>query len=224
MQKIAVISGTTRGIGYAIAQLLLSQNWIVIGIARSPSTIQHVSYYHFQADIRNWDELQNRFNQITQKFPSFHALINNAGIGHYAYTHETDPEIWKILFEVNVHGAFYLTKLALPIFLKQKHGHIINIASVAALDGYPGISAYCATKAALRNFSYALFKEYRKEGIKVTIIYPGSVETPFFENVPELNITANKLTPQDVAESVVYSLNTSSNNLPLEIQLRPLQP
>ena len=107
---------------------------------------------------------------------------------------------------------------------KNDEGHIINIASIAGATGIPGMSAYCATKHAVRGLSHSLYKEVRNDGIKVTCIYPGSVNTNFFDAIDSVTTSTNMMRPQDIAETIVHALQTHPNYHQVDIEVRPLKP
>jgi short-subunit dehydrogenase len=105
-----------------------------------------------------------------------------------------------------------------------QYGHIINIASTAALEGMPQVSAYCATKWAVRGLSESLFREVRDYRIKVTCVYPGSVKTDFFRNSPGIQPHDYMLMPEDVALSIVQAIEMPDNFHTVNLEIRPLQP
>jgi len=143
-------------------------------------------------------------------------------MGYFGKMEEVSVEHWKQMFDTNVHGLYYCSRTAIPVRKEQQLGHIINIASIAGLTGMEEATGYCATKFAVRGISQSLFKEVRKNNIKVTCICSGSVNTEFFEKVE--NVTANEtmLNPHDIAEAIIHILQTPDNYLTVEVELRPL--
>ena len=133
-------------------------------------------------------------------------------------------EQWHEMFDTNVTGLFYATRLALPSMKQQGAGHIVNISSIAGLEGYQQVSAYCATKFAVRGFSDALYKEVRDFGVKVTCVYPGSVKTDFFRHSENITAHDNMLMPEDVANQIVYCLESPPNFHNVNLEIRPLKP
>jgi short-subunit dehydrogenase len=145
-------------------------------------------------------------------------LINNAGVGYKGDLDEMSPEKWRYLFDLNVHGIFYVSRLVIPQMKAHEEGHIINISSGAGTNGIAGMSCYSATKHAVVGLSRSLHQELRDFGIKVTCLSPGSVDTGFSDS------RKNKLQPGDLAQSAVHILECPQNFHYTDVQVRPLQP
>ena len=128
------------------------------------------------------------------------------------------------MFETNVNGIFYTTRKILPTMKKLGEAHIVNISSIAGLTGISGMSAYCATKYAVRGLSHSLYKEVRDYGIKVTCIYPGSVKTNFFDEIDSVELNDNMMRPEDIAGTILNALQTHPNYHQIDIEVRPLMP
>jgi 3-oxoacyl-[acyl-carrier protein] reductase len=150
-------------------------------------------------------------------------LVNNAGIGRYGPVHEMPVEDWRRVIEVNVLGVFYATRAALPAIRRRGGGQIIAVSSGAARQGYPNMSAYCASKAALEGFMRALAAEVASEPIKVATIVPGSILTDFGIRTREDRIKsgAKFLEPVDVAEAVLFLLRQPDRAWTQELTLWP---
>jgi len=168
--------------------------------------------------------LSGVFNTVLEKHGKIDILINNAGLGYFGHCDELPIEQWHEMFDTNVTGLFYATRLALPSMKQQGLGHIINISSIAGLEGYQQVSAYCATKFAVRGFSDALYKEVRDFGVKVTCVYPGSVKTDFFRHSENIKAHDNMLMPYDVANQIIYCLESPPNFHNVNLEIRPLKP
>lgn len=223
--KIAVISGISKGIGKATAQLLLSKGCKVAGIGITKPDYTHDNLFFVTCDIRKWEQVEEAFKKVKQHFgDELHILLNNAGLGYFGWLEETPLEQWHEMFDTNVSGMFYCCKLALPQMKKQQYGHIINIASTAALEGMPQVGAYCATKWAVKGLSESLFREVRDFRIKVTCVYPGSTKTDFFRNSPGIQPHDYMLMPEDVAMNIVQALEMPDNFHTVNLEIRPLQP
>lgn len=222
--KIAVVTGANKGIGLECVQQLLDKGATVVGICRSGCNQTHPSYSCLKADVRNWEGLSAAFNEILSKYGKIDILINNAGLGYFGHCDELPLEQWHEMFDTNVTGLFYATRLALPSMKQHGEGHIINISSIAGLEGYQQVSAYCATKFAVRGFSDALYKEVRDFGVKVTCVYPGSVKTDFFRHSENIKAHDNMLMPQDVAHQIIYCLESPPNFHNVNLEIRPLKP
>lgn len=222
--KIAVITGVSKGIGHATAVQLLAQGCTVFGLGRNNS-ITHPNYTFITCDIRDAKQVERAFTSIYQHTQNqLHILINNAGLGYFGMLEDMPYEQWNEMFETNVNGIFYCCKQALPVMKKNQSSHIINIASTAALEGMPQVSGYCATKWAVKGLSESLFREVREFGVKVTCLYPGSTKTDFFRNSPGIKPHDYMLMPEDVAANIVYALQMPTNFHTVNLEIRPLQP
>lgn len=222
--SIAVITGVSKGIGYELCHQLLEKGCIVYGLGRN-NTITKPNFTFINCDVRNHQEVVNAFNHILNKHNNrIDILVNNAGLGYFGYTEEMPLEQWDEMFATNVNGLFYCCRQVLPTMKAAGIGHIINIASIAALEGMPQVAGYCATKWAVKGFSESLFREVRDFGIKVTCIYPGSVKTDFFRNSPNIKPHDYMLMPQDVALQIVHVLEMPFNFHTVNVEIRPLQP
>lgn len=221
--KIAVVTGVSKGIGYHTALQLLNQGCIVFGLGRN-NQINHKNYTFISCDIRKHEEVEQAFSQINKQHNHIHILINNAGLGYFGWLEDMPYEQWDEMFETNVNGMFYCCKQVLPIMKKQQLGHIVNIASTAALEGMAQVSAYCSSKWAVKGLSESLYKEVRDFRIKVTCVYPGSTKTDFFRNSPGIQPHDYMLMPEDVAANIIYALQTPDNYHTVNLEIRPLQP
>jgi NAD(P)-dependent dehydrogenase (short-subunit alcohol dehydrogenase family) len=155
-------------------------------------------------------------------------LLNNAGLGQFGPVDDLPLDEWDVQMDTNLRGVFLCTREAVPTMREQNEdsgfgGHVVNVASIAGLLGNPNLTAYNASKFGLRGFSEALMKEVRDDGIRVTCIYPGSIETNFFD-VAGVEMTDNPLQPEDVAATVMHVLESPANHLISELVMRPLRP
>lgn len=223
--KTAIITGVSRGIGRALVQELLQKGCRVAGLGITSPDYQHQDFIFIPTDVRKFEAVEAAFAKVKEHFgEEVHILINNAGLGYFGYLEDTTLEQWHTLYDTNVNGTFYCCKLALPQMKKQEYGHIINIASTAALEGYPQVGAYCSTKFAVRGLTESLYKEVRDYRIKVTCVYPGSVKTDFFRNSPGIQPHDYMLMPGDVANAISQLLQTPDNYHTVNYEVRPLQP
>lgn len=223
--KIAVVTGVSKGIGLCITRELLDAGAIVAGWGRSSPQLGHSNFHFFETDVRDESSVNNSFrNTVDQLGDEVAILVNNAGTGSPALLEETPPEKWREMFETNVNGVFYCSRLVIPLMKKLGKGHIVNIASIAGTMGTEKLSAYCGTKFALRGITQALYKELRPFGIKVTSVCPGSVKTHFFDEFPDVVVNDSMLSPEDIATSVIQLIRTAPNFHVVELEVRPLQP
>ncbi|MDZ4847244.1 MAG: SDR family oxidoreductase [Chitinophagales bacterium] len=221
--KTAIVTGASKGIGKAVVLALLEKGVKVAGWSRSNPNIQHLAFHFVQADVSKQQQVESAFEKTMQLFGGqVHILVNNAGLGVFSKLEETSIENWHLMFDTNVHGIFYCTRKAIPVMRQQKLGHIINISSIAGLTGIEEATGYCATKFAVRGISQSLFKEVRKDNIKVTCICPGSVHTEFFNESSHVTANDTMLHPKDVADSILHVLETPDNFLTVEVELRPM--
>jgi len=222
--KIAVVTGVSKGIGLALTLQLLDKGCILYGLGRTSPNLEHPNFHFIKTDVRKFDDVSNAFESIfLQTSGQIHILINNAGLGYFGLIEDHTLEQWHQMFETNVNGIFYTCKMAVPKMKEAQYGHIVNIASTAAIEGYPQVSGYCGTKFAVKGISQSMYKEMRDDRIKVTCVYPGSVQTDFFVNT---SITPHDymLQPQDVASMIVHALETPDNFHQVNLEVRPLQP
>ena len=222
--KICLITGVSKGIGNALVHGLLEKGAIVVGFGRTKPEITSANFHFFEADVRSFESVSKAYDQMFDSVgKQVDVLINNAGLGYFAYLEDHTIEQWHEMMETNVNGIFYMCKIATPIMKSNGRGHIINIASTAGIEGYPQVSGYCATKFAVKGMSQSMYKEMRDFGIKVTCIYPGSVKTDFFRN-SAIETHDYMLMPQDVADMIIYSILTPDNFHQVNVEVRPLQP
>jgi NADP-dependent 3-hydroxy acid dehydrogenase YdfG len=222
--QLAIVTGASRGIGLATLNALLEAGCKVAAWSRTQMTLTHPNLKSYSVDVRAYSSVEKAFETTCNDFkmkPSI--LINNAGLGFEAPLEELSLEKWNTMFQTNVDGIFYCTRLALPSMKKEGKGHIINISSVAGMTGIPGMTGYCATKYAVRGLSQALFKEVRKFGVKVTCIYPGSVQTNFFDEIPSVEVSDNMMQPEDIASTIMHCLQSPDNYHHVDIEVRPLK-
>ncbi|GAA5521392.1 SDR family NAD(P)-dependent oxidoreductase [Aliifodinibius salicampi] len=218
--KTALVTGASRGIGLAITKALLDNGVMVVGWSRTePKDFHHEHFYHIKADLTQQESVEVAYQQTEELFGGqIHILINNAGLGYKGLMEEMPPEKWRYLFDLNVHGIFYVSRLVIPQMKTHEEGHIINISSGAGTNGIAGMSCYSATKHAVVGISRSLHQELRDFGIKVTCLSPGSVDTGFSDS------NKNKLQPDELAESTIHILQCSQNFHYTDVQVRPLQP
>ena len=231
---VAVVTGASKGLGAHISRMLLDQGATVFGLARSTETLHALqedfgpAFHPVSCDLRNEEQVNAAFETVTQEAGRLDVLINNAGLGQFGPVDDLDTETFDVQMDTNVRGVFLCTREAVPMMRTQNEeagfgGHIVNIASIAGLLGNPNLSAYNASKFAVRGFSEAVMKEVRDDGIRVTCLYPGSVNTNFFD-VAGTDMTENPLQPEDVAATVQHVLESPANHLISEVVLRPLRP
>ena len=223
--KIAIVTGVSKGIGLATAKLLLENGVKVAGWSRSKPDLTHTNFYFVAVDVGDNDSVNEGYKQTIEHFGSdVSFLINNAGLGYEGLFEEMKDEEWHQMFKTNVDSIFYCSRLVIPQMKKMDAGHIINISSIAGTNGIPGMSGYCGTKHAVRGISHSMFKELRNFGIKVSVIYPGSVNTNFFDDINSVTTSNNMMMPADIASTILHVLTTPPNYHHIDIEVRPLRP
>ena len=221
--KVAIVTGVSSGIGRATAEALLARGAAVAGWGRhAPEGLDHDRFQFFECDVRDEHAVNEAFTNTQRELGlEVHVLVNNAGLGIFGPIDGFKSEDWHTMFDTNVNGLFYCTRAVLPQFKKQHEGHLINIASLAGTAGTANLAGYCATKFAVRGFSDALFKELRPDGIRVTCMLPGSVETNFNGKEPGPAPDPTKMQPQDIAAAIVGVIEMPERTMISEMQLRP---
>lgn len=222
--KIAVVTGVSKGIGLETVNLLLKAGAVVVGWGRKHPDLADSNFHFIQTDVSNWQNVQDSYQATIENIGVPVVLVNNAGLGHQGLIHEMPVEQWKEMFDINVHGLFYCIKMVAPGMIAAGNGHIVNVSSIAGTSGVKTMSGYVGTKHAVRGISHSIFLELREHGIKVTTIYPGSTNTNFFDNIEFANANENMMRPEDVATSIVQSIQTFSNYHVVDIEVRPLWP
>lgn len=183
MSKVWLITGCSTGFGRALAKELLQAGYYVVVTARKTTDVEDIvaSYpatsIALALDVTDNAQIKTAVNVAIEKFGKIDVLVNNAGIGYFGAIEESEDEEVRKMFEINVFGLGNMTSAVLPIMRKQRSGHIVNIASIGGLMGFPGVGYYNATKFAVDGLSDALAKEVAHLGIKVTIVCPSGFRT-----------------------------------------------
>ncbi len=231
-KKIAVITGGTKGIGYAIAETLVKSGAAVFICGRDvhdlDSAIERLGGKDRVAgivcDVRDEVQVKSMLAECVRVFGGIDVLINNAGIGYFGKTvEETSSDEFRRTIETNLFGVFFTCHHAVPLMKKRGGGYIINISSLAGQNAHPRMAAYNASKFGLNGFSEALMQEVRHDNIKVSYICPGSVNTEFGGDTSS-DEKAWQLQPADIAEVVVDLLRFEKRALPSKIEIRPSAP
>ncbi|MBU0697224.1 MAG: SDR family oxidoreductase [Bacteroidetes bacterium] len=226
--KVALITGASKGIGYGIAEALLKQGVKVAITSRSQSSADEAAkklgadVLAIAADVKDFASQQKAVEQTIAKFGQLDFLIANAGVGHFVPIDELTPELWNDTIDTNLTGVFYSVKAAIPA-LKKSEGYIITISSLAGTNFFPTASAYNASKFGLTGFSQAIMLDLRQYGIKVTTIMPGSVATHFADHSPDAKKDAWKIQPEDIGQMVTDLFQMNPRTLPSKVEVRPLK-
>ncbi len=183
MSKIWLITGCSTGFGRALAlEALLQGNKVGVSSRNTEDIKDIVDQFPETAlllklDVTDASQIQSATEKFINHFGKIDVLVNNAGIGYFGAIEESEDKEIRRMFDINVFGLSNMTKAVLPFMRKQKSGHIINIASIGGLVGFPGVGFYNATKFAVDGLSESLSKEVAPLGIKVTIVAPSGFRT-----------------------------------------------
>ncbi len=220
--KTALITGASKGIGLAIAQLFAANGAHLILLARDLEKLQEqkavleqqfgIAVHVFQTDVSNLDEVKATFTTITQSKLSLDIIVNNAGIMLDAPLMMLKPEVLHQNIGVNLYGSFYVTQAAVKSLIRSKGGSIINLTSIVGKNGSAGQSAYAASKSGVIGFTTSLSKELAPLNIRVNAIAPGFIETDLVASLHEkakektlANIGMKRAgTPDDVAKVALF--------------------
>lgn len=230
-QKNAIVTGGTRGIGYAIARSLLSAGAAVAICGRSREGVEEAigklkeetggKVIGAPADIASSEQVAEFFQFVDEHFAGLDILVNNAGVGAFASVADLTIEQWRQVLDVNLSGAFYCSREAVFRFRNRGGGFIINISSLAGKNPFSGGAAYNASKFGLNGFSDAMMLDHRYDGVRVSTIMPGSVDTGFGRSPGGASW---KIAPEDVAEAVRMVLTMPERTLISSVEIRPSKP
>ena len=226
--KIAIVTGGSRGIGFAIAKTLSENGATVVITSKDSEKIKKAeskisNAFGITCNIKKKMEVQNVVNQTIEKFGKLDILVNNAGIfPKIKQLHEIDEDEWNEVLDVNLTGQFRFTKEAIP-YLQKTSGCIINISSDAGLKAYEGfnVDAYSASKAALIVLTKCWALEYAKDKIRINCICPGVVDTdmtkPFLKNQKDIEFMNNEHPlgrigkPEEIGKAVLYFVSDDAS-------------
>jgi len=231
--QVALVTGGSRGIGFAIAHALVAEG---VQVAVTGKNAAHLSAARprleaagpsavetLQADVRRSDEVTRAIAATVARFGGLDILINNAGVGIFANVASMTPEQWSEVIDTNLTGVFHACHAALPHLRRRGGGFIINISSLAGKNPFVDGAAYCASKAGLNAFSEALMQEVRYDNIRVSYVMPGSVATGFSSGDEKAGADW-KISADEVADVVVNLLRHNPRSLPSRVELRPSKP
>ena len=229
--KVAYITGGTKGIGFGIAQVLL-QNGIKVAVSGRKqedaeeaadilSKVQSM-VFGIASDVKNFEDEKNAISEIIKKFGRLDYVIANAGLGIFKPVDQLEPEDWNSMIDTNLTGVFHSLKASVEA-LKQTEGYFISIASLAGTNFFEKGTGYNASKFGVVGFTQAAMIDLRKYNIKVSTIMPGSVSSNFNGNEPSEK-DAWKIQPEDIGELIVDLFKMNPRTLPSKIEIRPSKP
>src|SRR5258706_9257644 len=230
--KVAVVTGGTKGIGYAIAEALAKAGASVFVSSRTREDIENAVATLSEigtaagklCDVRDEGQVRAMIESCEKRFGGVDILVNNAGMGIFDKTvEETTGDEFRQTLETNLFGVFYTCHYAVPLMKQRGGGDIFNISSLSGQNAHPRMAAYNASKFGLNGFSESLMQEVRHDNIKVSYICPGSVNTHFGGDTPA-DEKAWQLQPDDIAQVIVDLLAMNDRALPSKIEIRPSKP
>jgi NADP-dependent 3-hydroxy acid dehydrogenase YdfG len=230
-QKTFLITGASKGIGRALALALAAQKANLGLVARSEKELISLQKEAqalgakaeiFVGSVADEELANGAVSTLLQKFKKIDFLINNAGYGVFGNAETIDAQDWSDLMDTNVKGTFLYSKAVIPSMKEAKKGHIINIASDIAKRVFGGGSLYCASKYAQDAFSMALRKEVRSEGIKVSVLYSGLVDTHFHSHEQGDEKATDWLKSEDMVDAILYVAGVPAHVVIDELMIHPL--
>jgi NADP-dependent 3-hydroxy acid dehydrogenase YdfG len=229
--KTVLLTGASKGIGKALALKLAQQNVNLGLVARSEQELQEIKIeieklgskcLLFVGNVADENLAKAAVGQMVAAFGSIDFMINNAGYGIFGQTETISAENWSDIYDVNVKGTFLFSKEVLAGMKTTQSGHIINIASDVAKRVFDGGGLYCSSKYAQDAFSAALRKEVRKDGIKVSVVYSGLVDTMFHADPQGAAKHADWLKADDMADTIIYIMDQPRHVVIDELMIHPL--
>ena len=231
-EKIAAVTGGTRGIGRAIAERLLREGASVAICGRTQESVDRAvgelrtlgRVFGYPADVTHLEQVQEFFRAIDREFGGLDILVNNAGEGVFHKVAEMTPEEWRRNIDLNLNGPFYCSREALARFRNRGGGFIVNISSLAGKNAFSGGAGYNASKFGLNGFSEAMMLDHRHDNVRVATIMPGSVDTDFAGQSDRSGDTSWMIAPADIADVVAMVLRMPARTMVSRVEMRPSRP
>jgi len=232
-ERVAVVTGGSRGIGRAVVESLLKENWRVFFCSRSEDSVRQTVEELKQrypdrvaghaTDVRVESEVRDFVKHVVGETGRIDCLVNNAGLGKFAPVDDLTVEDWDLVIDTNLNGSFYAIRAVAPVMKRREDGWIINIASLASRNPFAGGAAYNASKFGMLGLSDAAMLDLRPHGIRVVAILPGSVDTEFIPG-KTAGDAPWALAAEDISRAVTDLLRYPSRALPSRIEMRPSRP
>jgi len=232
--KIAIVTGASRGIGYATSIALAKEGATIVATARTKKDLDALVAKITEAggqakaiasDVTKMADVAACVNEAVAAFGRVDILVNNAGIGGYRPFLEWSEADYDRIMATNAKSTWMFSKEVIPHMLKQKGGNIVNVSSVAGLQGYPSENIYCMSKSAQIALAQSLDREFYKDNIKVSLVCPGGVETHFAigdGRTPQGENMRGFSTAEDIAEAVLLTVIPRNRTRVVNVILRPM--
>jgi 3-oxoacyl-[acyl-carrier protein] reductase len=226
-----IVTGASQGIGRGIARALAASEFQLGLLARSGDLLEELrseivaaggTCFTAPCDLRDSRATQEAIDLLIEKLGGLYGLINNAGVVIRKDVFTLSLEEWRDMVDTNLNGLFYATRAVVPRLREQGRGHVINVSSISGRLPLPGGSGYAASKYGVTGFSESLFHEVRDFGIKVTTVFPGSVDSASHRHAEDQD-TSWKVRPEEVGEACRDLLLTSPGNCISRLEIRPLR-
>jgi 3-oxoacyl-[acyl-carrier protein] reductase len=229
--KVAVITGSGRGIGAAIAHKLAQMGVQVVLCGRTEEPLAETAAAISRAggksdfvkcDVTSLDSVASLAKHVKQTFGRAEILVNNAGIGGFGGPlHQVPPDAWDAVLNTNLRGAYYCIRSFAPMMIQERSGDIVNISSLAGKNALPNGAPYAASKWGLNGLTYSVAEELRSYNIRVSVVCPGSVNTDLSPHAGK--DPGKMLRPEDVAHVVAMLVTQAPQSFASEVLLRPTQ-
>ncbi len=231
--KVALVTGGSKGIGYGIAEALLAKGVKVAITSRTEEAAIEAAeslkkssgikdVLGLKSDVREYNDHEACVDAIIENFGRLDFVIANAGLGHFGSVEDLSIEQWNEVIDTNLTGVFYTIKSTVAQ-LKKQRGYFITISSLAGTNFFAGGAAYNASKFGLTGFTQAIMLDLRQAGVNVSTIMPGSVATYFNNHQPNKNDDW-KIQKEDMGQMVIDLLKMNPRTLPSKIEVRPSRP
>ncbi|ALM08581.1 short-chain dehydrogenase [Sediminicola sp. YIK13] len=228
--KVAYITGGSKGIGFGVAEQLLKAGMRVAISGRNMETVKKAAndlgtpdnVLAIASDVTKHGDESSAVKSILDKWGQLDVVLANAGVGHFAPVDELSEEDWHQMVDTNLNGVFHTLKASVEA-LKASKGYYITLASLAGTNFFASGAGYNATKFGVVGFTQAAMLDLRKYDIKVSTIMPGSVASHFNDHEPS-EADAWKIQPEDIGELVLDLLKMNPRTLPSKIEVRPTRP
>jgi NADP-dependent 3-hydroxy acid dehydrogenase YdfG len=225
VNRTLLVTGASSGIGRSVARMLLTNGYNVIGTSRDCAkfNVTHPKFHSFELDLSRLEELPGKMATIIKIFPELDGAAFCAGAGLFGSLEEFSYRQIQESIDLNLTSVVLMTRTLIPFLKRKPRSDLVYIGSEAATKGSRKGTIYCAGKFALRGFTQALREECSKDNVRVCLINPGMVRTPFFDNLSFMPGAdeSNYLLPEDIADTVAYVIKSRAKMSVDEINLNP---